>query len=398
MNPTPKEELSRLRKISEFDLDFSEARESLKDLTTLAAKIAGTPISLINLIDAFTQWSLASYGLELDQMAREDSVCQYTILSRESFEVKDLSADERFRDKDYVTGEPEVRYYFGVPLQTDDGYNIGALCVLDRVGKEISPEKVEQLKIIANEIVNRLAAFQTVQRLKAELKEARDTQRKVAHDIRGPLGGIVNLSQLITSQGDQNKISDVLTFVDMIQRTGISLLDLADEILNGRRQEMLTQGVPISPFNMQILKEKLEKLYAIQASPKNIRFDVRIVNGNETLPIRREKLLQIAGNLISNAIKFTPAGGTVHVELEVKNIPEEKKLLIRVEDSGTGMDQQAIEQIKNGSAVSHNGTAGELGFGLGLALVKDLVDSLRGSMNIVSRPGDGTLFELAIPQ
>jgi GAF domain-containing protein len=154
--PMPSNEIDRLLKLSEFDVDYADMQDALKDLTKLAAKVAGTSISLINLVDVFTQWTISNFGLPLEQMAREDSVCQYTIMAKENFEVKNLTGDGRFSDKFYVTGGPKVTYYFGVPLQTTDGYNIGALCVLDQVGKEITPEKAELLKIIADEIVNRL--------------------------------------------------------------------------------------------------------------------------------------------------------------------------------------------------------------------------------------------------
>ena len=127
MPPIPANEMERIIRLSELDLDYSDIQESLKDLTKLAAKVAGTSISLINLIDSFTQWTVARYGLDLEQMTREESVCQYTIVAEESFEVPDLTADQRFKDQFYVTGPPKVTYYFGVPLQTDDGFNLGAL-------------------------------------------------------------------------------------------------------------------------------------------------------------------------------------------------------------------------------------------------------------------------------
>jgi signal transduction histidine kinase len=396
--PVPSNELERLRRLSDLDLDYSDAHESLRDLTKLAAKIAGTSISLINLIDAFTQWSVSNYGLSIEQMAREDSVCQYTIIEKENFEVKDLGSDERFRDKAYVTDEPKVTYYFGVPLQTSDGYNIGALCVLDKIGKEITPEKVELLKIIANEIVSRLAAFQMVQRLKMAVREAKEKQRRVAHDIRGPLGGIISLSQIITSQGENNKISDVLTFVNMIEKSGNSLLQLADEILSVPKTNQLAENISYEEFNLGILKDKLEKLYTPQAVPKNISFQVIVKGGNEMLPISKNKLLQVAGNLVSNAIKFTPQNGNVSVELALNSTEKGKYLLIRVKDSGTGMDQQTIEKIMNGNAVSNNGTHGEHGFGFGLSLVKYLVAELGGTIGIHAQKEEGAVFEVSIPQ
>lgn len=395
--PMPANEMDRLLKLSEFDIDYADVQESLKDLTRLAAKVAGTSISLINLVDVFTQWTISNFGLPLEQMAREDSVCQYTIQAKESFEVKNLTNDGRFSDKSYVTGGPKVTYYFGVPLQTNDGYNIGALCVLDQVGKEISPEKAELLKIIADEIVNRLISFQAFRQMRSMVKEAKDSQRKVAHDIRGPLGGIISLAQIINEQGDNNKMDQVLQFVQLIQKSGNSLLELANEILTtGKQASNNTTQPGVDDFNLLVFKDKLERLFKPQAIPKNIHFSVNILGPNDTATIAKNKLLQIAGNLISNAIKFTPENGTIRVELDLTIEKDKKILLIRVHDSGTGMDQESIDRILSGTADSKQGTAGEKGYGFGLSLVKHLIDDLHGSLAITSTPGNGSLFEVRL--
>ena len=127
--PMPANEMERLISLSDFDIDYSTHQDSFKDLAKLAAKVAGTDISLVNLIDTFTQWTISNHGLDIDQMPREDSVCQYTIANGEYFEVADLKDDPRFKDKFYVVDDPNLRYYFGVPLTTKEGSNLGALCV-----------------------------------------------------------------------------------------------------------------------------------------------------------------------------------------------------------------------------------------------------------------------------
>lgn len=395
--PLPSNEMDRLLKLSEFDIDYAEVQESLKDLTKLAAKVAGTSISLINLIDVFTQWSISNFGLPLEQMAREDSVCQYTITAKESFEVKNLTADGRFSDKFYVTGGPKVTYYFGVPLQTNDGFNIGALCVLDQVGKDISPEKAEMLKIIADEIVNRLISFQAFRQMRGMVKEAKENQRKVAHDIRGPLGGIISLAQIINEQGDNNKMDQVLQFIQLIQKSGNSLLDLANEILTNGKQTSANVSQPgADDFNLLLFKDKLEKLFKPQAIPKNINFSVNILGVNENVVISKNKLMQITGNLISNAIKFTPVDGKITVDLDLSVEKDKKKLLIRVQDSGTGMDRDRVDSILQGTSDSKDGTAGEKGYGFGLSLVKHLIDDLHGTLSIVSEPAKGSVFEVRL--
>lgn len=398
--PVPHNEMERIISLSEFDFDYSGMQDNFKDLTRLAAKVAGTEVSLVNLIDTFTQWTVSSFGLTIEQMPREDSVCQYTITTENpSFEVRDLSSDERFRDKFYVKDDPKLRYYFGIPLTIGNDFNIGALCVMDKVGKEISPEKVELLKIIADEVVNRFVTMKAIANLKQEVKEANDTRRKVAHDIRGPLGGIINLAQMISMQGDQNKMDEVLEFIKLIQKSGTSLLDLADEILSSpKRVDDPVQPIRENELNLDGFKQKLEQLYLPQAVNKKIDFSVRTAGRNTEKPFLKNKLLQIAGNLISNAIKFTPDNGKVSVELDL--IPESKYYLLRivVTDTGIGMPPETLELVRSGGAPSSDGTKGEQGYGFGLSLVKRLVDSLGGTMKVESEPGKGTRFEIVLHQ
>jgi signal transduction histidine kinase len=395
--PLPENEMKRVIELSEFDLDYSSLQENFKDLTKLAAKVAGTNISLVNLIDSFTQWSVSNYGLDIDQMPREDSVCQYTIVSNQFFEVKDLSADDRFKDKFYVKDDPNLRYYFGVPLQTSDGLQLGALCVLDTIGKEISPEKVEMLKIIADEIVNRLMVIRVINNLKNRVKEAKETQKKVAHDIRGPLSGIVGLAQLISEQGNNNKLEEVLQLVSMIQKGGHSLLELADEILSSeKKKEASAQEVTNNEYNLISFKERLEKLFAPQAANKKITLEIIADRKTDDIPFSKNKLLQITGNLISNAIKFTPLKGHVTVELSIV-ITRTKQLSIKVKDTGFGMDPETIHQILYGEQESTEGTSGEKGYGFGLMLVKHLIIKLDGSLNIESEPEKGTTFSVLLP-
>ncbi|MDA9555418.1 GAF domain-containing sensor histidine kinase, partial [Pelobium sp.] len=386
-------EMERLLSLSEFDLDYDSLEDNFKDLTHLAAKVAGTNISLVNLIDSYTQWSVSAYGIDLTQMPREDSVCQYTIVADKEFEVKDLSTDNRFKDKFYVVDDPNLRYYFGVPLRTSDGANIGALCVLDNQEKALNPEKIELLKIIANEIVSRLTALKVIKTLRNNLNEAKQTSKKVAHDIRGPIGGIIGLAQIISEQGDENKMDEVLEFINLIQKSGSSLLELADEILSADQAPKLGTD----QFNLALLKDKLEKLYSPQAVNKQITFTVSTNAQADKIPFSKNKLLQIIGNLVSNAMKFTPEGGQISVNLDL--IEKESKLLkIVVKDSGVGLSQEAADAILKGTATSTNGTSGENGYGFGLALVKHLIDGLKGTLTIQSNPGEGATFEITLPQ
>jgi signal transduction histidine kinase len=392
--PIPENELARIMSLSNLDLDFTNLEDTFKDLTLLATKVTGTEISLINIIDSYTQWTIANHGIDLQQLPREESVCQYTLMSQQPFEVEDMSLDERFSSKFYVNSPGGLRYYYGLPLQIAKGLNIGALCVLDTQVKSMTPEKIELLEIIAQSVVKRLKSIHALELLNAKLIESNASRMKAAHDIRGPLAGIIGLSELISDQGAATDVAELMEYIGMINKSGKSLLDLADEILSEDRQQALADN----EFNLPLFKDKLVKLYQPQAKFKDLTFEVYLETGNEAVPFSKNKLLQIAGNLISNAMKFTPEGGKIVVSLGLVLNADEKLLKITVNDTGVGIDAEAVERIVNGKAESTPGTQGEKGYGFGLSLVSHLVEVLNGKITVSSSPGSGTRFEVLLPQ
>ncbi len=391
--PMPANELDRIKVLSDFNIDFTNTENNFKDLARLAASVAGTEISLVNLLDSYTQWTISGHGLDINQMPRDESVCQYTITGNQHFEVDNLSEDIRFKDKFYVAEGPKLKYYYGIPLKSD-GQNIGALCLMDRNIKSLAPEKTELLKIIAEEIVNRLNAYKIIESLRNKVTEVTATQNKVVHDIRGPLGGIIGLAQIISEQGKENNMDEVLEFINMIHKSGSSILELADEILSSENKSVTLKG---DELNLKTFREKLEKLYIPQARSKNIDLSIHISPETDSIPFSKNKLLQITGNLISNAIKFTPNGGYVNVGLALTQAEISNVLKIRVKDSGTGLAQEQIDQILSGDSGSTDGTGGEKGYGFGLALVKHLIEGLKGTLK-VSSDSNGATFEVELPQ
>lgn len=393
--PVPDNEFDRLLSLSELNIDYINIDADFKDLTKLAAKIAGTEISLINLIDSYTQWTVSSYGSEVTQVDREDSICQYTIMHDEPFEITDMKANDLFKDEFYVKDPMSLRYYFGVPLKDKKGLNIGALCVLDTQINELNPEKAEMLKIIAQEIVNRLSTYKTITKLQEQLKESDSSKKKVAHDIRGPLAGIIGLSRIIKEQGNSNELNEVLEFINLIHKSSKSLLELADEILT---EDKDSRPLTENQFNLDSFKIKLQDLYEVQAKNKGISLEINLSEETKAVPFLKNKLLQIAGNLISNAIKFTPTGSKIVVDIHLSNFESGRELSIIVTDSGKGVASEIIEQIFNNGGSSKDGTSGEKGYGFGLQLVRHLVLSLNGNILITNKPDeDGTIFRVTLP-
>ncbi len=389
-------EYNRVKSLLELDLDYENVQDEFQNLNRLAASIADTDISLVNLIDSYTQWTVSHFGMGVQQMPREESVCNYTIREEDHLEIPRLDKDPRFKDKFFVAGNGSdfnLKYYYGIPLTMESGDNIGALCVLDKDEKELTPEKIDQLKLIAKEIVEHLELKKQFKTEHKKVIEGLRINNKLAHDIRGPLTGILGLSE-IALDDELTKI-EMRSYFKMIGKSSTQLLELTKDILNSKNSQ---KNPDTDKIRIKDLGAKIIQLYLPQALSKNIVFEVAIPAFDQEKMVYMDSLLQIIGNLISNAIKFTPSGGKVILGLSLRTSEEIENLEIQVEDSGSGFSAEKIRNILEGKGISSMGTTGEVGFGLGLKLVKGMVEELGGDFNISTVENSGGRLKMIIPQ
>lgn len=385
-------EYQRIRKLSEFDLDYLELQEELKNLIELAGMIAGTEISVLNLLDHHMQWTLSPAMSQPGPTPREDSVCNITIQSHQPLEINRLDLDARFSDKQYVQGEHGLKYYLGIPLTLKSGENIGVICVADHEEKSTSEEKKKALTLIAKEIVDKLEFNKKLNETTFALTEAVRVKNQIAHDVRGPINGIAGLAEV--AEAEDATIEEMKEYFRLIKDSGNGIIDLTDEILGSSKPAKIVNSRYI---NLPRLKEKLAKLYQLPARSKNIVFQIQSDSGKAHQFFPKRKLLSIFGNLISNAVKFTPSGGEVHIEMDIINTENGKMLLVTVRDTGKGFSKASIQNFYNNDLESSLGAEGEKGFGLGLKLVHEMVHDLEGEMQIASKENEGTKIEVRIP-
>ncbi|MFD2533299.1 GAF domain-containing sensor histidine kinase [Gracilimonas halophila] len=392
----PNNEFDRLLKLSEYDIDYSDIHGKLDDLTRLAAYVTGTPISLVNILEANTQWTVSNFGLDVTQTPRDQTACQYVVLSESPLEIEDMAEDERFNTKDYVTEEPHIRYYYGVPLTTPDGIRIGAMCVMDTKKNDLSPEKEEFLKIIASEVITRFEYEHKLKLMRDNVDELKEIQRKVSHDIRGPIGGIIGIAEILRDQAEESKLDEFMQLLELINKGGRSVLDLANDILSNYKTGEDDKAIPANELTLPVLQQKLKNLYEPQARAKSQDFSVNINGGLKDHSFPKHRLLQVIGNLITNAIKFTPEKGTIKVELELKSTPE-MTLHVQIADTGIGMNESQVQEIMSGNPKSTAGTKEERGFGFGFQLARHLTESMKGKLSINSEVDKGTKITLQFP-
>jgi PAS domain S-box-containing protein len=154
--PLPLDEAARLKALCLYEVLDTEPEAAFDELTRLAADLCGTPIALISLIDAHRQWFKSKVGIDATETTREIAFCSHAILCSDILIVSDTWADQRFATNPLVINAPHIRFYAGMPLVSPEGYNLGTLCVIDVVPRNLSQKQIDALRTLSRQAVTQL--------------------------------------------------------------------------------------------------------------------------------------------------------------------------------------------------------------------------------------------------
>lgn len=219
----------------------------------------------------------------------------------------------------------------------------------------------------------------------------------VSHEIRTPINGILGFTELLQKTKLSNEQSDYLHSIDV---SGKTLLKIVADILDATKIEAGLVNLEQIPFSIKEKLEELIKLFEPQVSQKQLHFLTHLaVDLPESVYGDPLRMTQIVNNLVSNAIKFTPNGGTVQLKAEVAQINEQNVVLkLSVIDSGIGIDNDKLDKIFEKFIQADNTTTRKFGgTGLGLSIVKKLVELHKGSIHVKSERNKGTNFYCFLP-
>ena len=181
----PLSEDDRLAALRSYDVLDTACEASFDNIARLAADLTESPISMVSLVDAERVWFKARHGLEAVEAPREHAFCAHAILEPGvPLVIPDTSRDPRFAGNPLVTGDPDIRFYAGVPLVNPEGAVLGTLCVLDRKPRRISAERQRILVRLAEAVMTTL-----------ELRRAMNRVHRLS--MTDALTGLLNRSALM---------------------------------------------------------------------------------------------------------------------------------------------------------------------------------------------------------
>jgi PAS domain S-box-containing protein len=155
--PVPENEAERLEALRRYDILDTPPEAAFDRITTLAARLFQVPIALVSLVDESRAWFKSCYGFELQEVKRDDTICSFALLYNDILIVPDTRKDDRFTCNPFVRQEPGLRFYAGAPLITQDGFNLGTLCLLDMNPRSgLSADEQATLKDLAAMVVDEL--------------------------------------------------------------------------------------------------------------------------------------------------------------------------------------------------------------------------------------------------
>jgi diguanylate cyclase (GGDEF)-like protein len=159
-------ETLRLAKLQDYHILDTLPDKTYDDIVQLAAYICQAPTALITLIDANRQWFKAKVGMDISETPRSMALCSETIQHPDTLVVEDVSQHPRFYSSSLVVGSPYIRFYAGHPLITFDGYALGALCVIDYQPRQITPDQINALRVLSQQVMAQMELGWQKQQLK----------------------------------------------------------------------------------------------------------------------------------------------------------------------------------------------------------------------------------------
>jgi signal transduction histidine kinase len=399
----------RLEALEDTRLLDSLPEESYDRFTRLACQILNAEISLISLVAETRQFFKSAQGLgEPLKTTRENDIsysfCRYVVEGGAPFIVEDAVSDPRVSQNPAVT-ELGIAAYLGIPISSPDGCILGSLCAVGTTPRIWSDHDLSNLSDLANavsreiELSEQSVVFQnTLKRLESSTQGLERDLRSTVHDLRTPAGAISSCLELI-SLNDDARSQETLELLEICQESTASLLDMLQQLLiNGHLKASQGQMLNIQSISASLILRRVARVTRTMANEAKVKLDLTWPDELIHLKVDERLIERVFLNLITNAIKFSPAGGTVKIRMERAGTADEPLCRITVTDEGPGVPdgekKLIFKEFATGSTTSGHA---QTSFGIGLAFCKTIVASHGGEIGVEDVPSGGSAFYCILP-
>jgi signal transduction histidine kinase/HAMP domain-containing protein len=372
-----------------------------------AVELGDAMAAAVYLYDGASIRYVTSYGMSPEWVTAhtpDDSWTpdESTLSGRAVIHGKTVRIEDVQLDPGYVKFDTadSPRRLLGVPL-IRDGKAIGCINVAWRDPGQVQPKFIRLLEIFADQAViavENVRLFNEIQEKSRQLEIANKHKSEflanMSHELRTPLNAIIGFSDVMIS-GMAGPLADKQKeFIGDIRDSGRHLLALINDILDLSKIEAGRMELELARFDLQAAIANAMTLVRGRAERHGIRLESDIGPGVEHFDGDERKFKQIVLNLLTNAVKFTPEGGTVTLGAQRAN----GAYVFSVRDTGVGIaPEDHLRIFEEFRQVGSDGDRKAEGTGLGLALTRRLVELHGGSIGLESAPGEGSTFTFTLP-
>lgn len=253
------------------------------------------------------------------------------------------------------------------------------------LGYQVDIHTHDELEDLAN-------AFNQMSReLARASKVRRQMTADIAHDLRTPLSVILGYAEAL----HDGKLAGSPETYAILHSEALHLQHLIEDLRTLSLADAGELSLDFQATELRPLLERTAAAYAAKAQEQGISIQVTVSQHIPHVQLDPERMMQVLGNLVSNALRYTPAGGTINLSTEEDN----QHIILRVQDTGTGIAPESLPYVfERFYREDPSRRVGEGESGLGLAIAKSIVELHGGEINVTSQLGHGTTFEIKIPK
>ena len=391
----PFNEKLRRTALKEYKIINSGPDEDYDDLTFLAASLCQVPVAKISIIDRDRIWNKSVFGAEIEEIDRKNSFCDRAIHSDSQIFILNKSDDPEIFKAAEGLYDREFSFYAGIPLYNPQGHAIAVFCIFDTKEKQLSGDQEQGLKALARQTMNlfefrkqRIKLIEVQKKLKEKYRELEKFASLVSHDLKSPLANIISLSELLKDENQGKFDEDTEQYLGFLVESSYSLRNYIDGILSFYRSDHVMEK--------DYTDVDLRKLLKGIADLHQVSDDIRISYPDDIMlhNVNKAALTQVFMNLISNALKYNDKALR---KVDIKFDKDSEFYFFEVTDNGKGIPQEKFEEIFDlFTTLDTVDRDGSLGSGIGLATVKKLIESMGGSISLISEVGEGSSFKFSI--
>ncbi|HXA43711.1 MAG TPA: ATP-binding protein [Candidatus Solibacter sp.] len=364
-------------------------------------------------LHAFATYPFADQVNKIARFKVGEGIVGWTVESNEMVNIPDALEDPRFK----IVDPPRApRSMLLIPLSSPQRV-IGAMTMARRLVQPFTDVEAALVRVIVSQAAISIENAQLYTAMHGQMTKIEDQNRELedanvqinevsrlkseflanmSHELRTPLNSILGFSEILKDNlagalSDKQRIE----CLEAIHASGEHLLQLINDVLDMSKIEAGRMDLVLEEFPVDSAVREVITVVKSLAGRKNIELTVATEPDDLVVYADKGKFKQVIYNLLSNAIKFTPEGGSIFVEAKLREHADD--MLVTVTDTGVGIPAEHLDKIWGEFYMVQGEHQTQKGTGLGLALVRKLVELHGGQIDVFSEEGKGSTFSFSMP-